>query len=599
MFSYLRPEAQPTAGLRLHLTEGQRWAYTLDWTAKTSGQITGAQDTRAVAMETRLSGELLLEVITPHTEGALVAVSLSRLDRFDFWMQGQSTQPDLVTLREALVGKPAFVEFDGRGRVAGLAFPPDASAPLRATLRAVVLELGITLPDQSLTDWPAEEPNTVGTLTTHYVATGNELVRTPVHYLTLDAVPGTLDGTESLSGQAELSLETDGTIRSLHDVQHVHYRRPGQSDDALDSSWTFLLGRTATVPEGAVAKAPTVLTPEPLRGLIGDEGLLARRDVRQAKEMSPELLALTIERFERGTHPGHSFLVSAGAYLRLHPEALPELLAQFASTTLSVKGRGLVLDVLAEAGDAPAQAAMREALTTPAARTTPVSYSQLSQRFSFVLHPTAESIDFLAEEARRSRIAGDLQSAQGPVVALGSSVRRLEEHGDSALARTANDRLRAELETIRNGTTLQKRGMLAALGNTARADNLDAILSFAKDPDSLVRDQVASSLRSVDSPQAREALLSFAAEGSSAITISAFSSLRRQTLTARDWDALVQLARDGRTPASADGSLVDLVREHRVEAGAAGREILIALLRRNQGGENDLAQIIEALLAQG
>ena len=599
-FSWFNPAAvlPPPVGPRVHFQPGQRWAYELDWAAKTSGQLAGAQDASSVGLETHLTGELLLEVVTPHPEGALLAVSLSRIDRFDFAMQGQAAEPELEAVRTALVAHPAFVELDGRGRVRGLAFDPSASAPLRATLRAVVLELGFTLPQQANAEWDADEPNTLGTLSAHYVGSATDFVRTPGRYLTLDAVPGVLTGTEALSGKATLCLDADGTLRSLEDVQHVHYRRPGQAADALDSSWTFLLHRTPGIPAGAQATAPALLTPEPLQGTVGDEGLVARRDARQARDMNPELLALTIHRFEHGTRPGHTFLVSAGAYLRLHPEALPELLLQFSSVDLTLKGRGLMLDVMAEAGDARAQAAMREALGAPAAHTKG-DYSQLAQRFSFVRRPTAESIDFLAQEARRSREAGDLEGAQGPVVALGSSVRRLQERGDLERAHAANAQLRAELDVAKTGTSLQKRGVLAALGNAARPENLEAILGFAHDPDSLVRDQVASALRSVDSPLAREALLTLAAEGTTAVTTSALDALRRQTLTTQDWDALARLAREGTTPASSDGTLLALVREHRAEAGPAGREILQALLQRNQGGDNDLAQIIEALLAQG
>lgn len=152
---------------------------------------------------------------------------------------------------------------------------------------------------------------------------------------------------------------------------------------------------------------------------------------------------------------------------------------------------------------------------------------------------------------------------------------------------------------MKDGTPLQKRGILAALGNTARAQNAEAILGFAHDPDLQVRDQVAGALRQIDSAAARSTLLAFAAEGSTLLSISAFSSLRGQSLDATDWAQLARIAREGKTPIAADSNLVELVRARRTEAGASGREILQVLQRRNKGGENDLGQIIEQLLAEG
>ncbi len=595
----IHPEGAPAASPpRLHFVAGQQWAYQLDWQAQTSGQITGGPDSRAVGMQSHVEGALQLEVVSAHPEGAQLAVRFSTLERFDFSMQGQAVSQDLAAVRADLVGQPAYFELDGRGRVSSLAFPPAASPTLRATMRAVVLELGFTLPEQTAPAWDAAEPNGLGSLRAHYVRSGSELVRTPIAYTRLDAAPGEVSGPQELSGHTVFALDPEGGLYSVEDEQRVTYRRSAGDEPSVSAHWSFMLHRTAAF-VGAVAAAPADLSAQPLQGTIADQGLSARRDARLAKQMSLELLALTVERFEAGTRPGHEFLVRAGAFLRLHPEANAALVAQFCSPTLTVKGRGLVLDILVEAGDLPAQAAMREALADPAAHGRSTDYSKLVQRFTFVADPSPESIDFLASEARRARQSGDLLAGQGAVVALGSSVRRLQDGGDLARAQTTNDRLRQELEAVKDGTPLQKRGILAALGNTARAENVDAIVGFAHDSDLQVRDQVASALRQIDSTAARSTLLSLAAEGSTLLSISAFSSLRGQSLDATDWAQLARLAREGKTPIAADGNLVDLVRARRAEAGASGREILQVLQRRNRGGENDLGLIIEQLLAEG
>ena len=590
--------AQSPVAPRLRFEAGQRWAYELDWSAQTSGQMPSGAEQGAMGLKTHLQGIVWLEVLAPHADGAQLAVSLAQIERFDFELQGQAANPDLAATRAVLEGQRAIVELDERGRVQALSFAQDASPTVRATLRSLVLQLGFVIPEKLDTPSVNDEPSTLGTVTAYSVASATQIVRTPQQYTALDAAPGPITGMQTLSGRATILLDAQGGLLAVDDVQHLVYVRAGQTEPALDASWTFMLHRTHAI-TGTPKPVPAQLTGQKLNGLIGDEGLEARRDSRMSAEMSMELLSETLERFERGTPPGHEFLVRAGAFLRIHPEALAELVAQFASPTLSGKGRGLLLDVMVEAGDAPAQAAMRAVLGSAPAHESSQIASRLMQRFSFLRQPNAESIDFLAAEAQRARQSGDLAAAQGAVVALGSCVRSLEQRGELGLAEQTNARLRAEVREARNGTSLQKRGALAALGNAARAENLETIVDLAHDEDPLVRDQVAAALRSVDSPRARSTLLELASEGSTAITLSALSSLNSQTLAPTDWQQLAELVSAGKMPASADGALLRLVLDKRAEAGSSGRQILLMIVSRGGGAENDLIQRAEQALAEG
>lgn len=598
MFSFSALEAGPGSAPRLRFEEGQRWAYELDWSAQTSGQMPSGSGQNAMGVQTHLKGIVWLEVLAPRPEGAQLAVSFDRIDNFDLALQGQAANPDLAATRAMLEGQRAIIELDERGRVRSLSFAQGSSHTVRATLRSLVLQLGFVVPEKLGTPAIADEPSTLGTVTAHSVASQTEVVRTPQQYTALDAAPGSLTGAQRLSGRATLFIDAHGGLLAIDDEQHLVYTRPGQTEPAVDARWTFKLRRTHAL-TGMPKPVPVHLTAQTLSGLIHDEGLQARRDVRLATEMSLELLSLTVDRFERGTPVGHEFLVHAGAFLRLHPEALAELVEQFASPALSAKGRGLLLDVMVEAGDAAAQGAMRTALSSAPARETAQSASRLVQRFSFLRQPTAESVDFLAAEALRARQSGDLTFAQGAVVALGSCVRNLEQRGEFALAEQTNSKLRAEVREARDGTSLQKRGALAALGNAARPENVETILDLAHDSDPLVRDQVAAALRSVDSPRARSTLLELASEGSTAIAISALGSLKHQTFASADWQQLAELVSTGKLPVSADGALLRLVLERWAEAGLSGRQILLVIVSRGGGAENDLIARAEQVLAGG
>ena len=122
------------------------------------------------------------------------------------------------------------------------------------------------------------------------------------------------------------------------------------------------------------------------------------------------------------------------------------------------RGRGLILDLLVETGSGPAQKAMREAPGSKEARAQPEAFSSLVQRFSFARAPDRETVDLLQSTYETAKTNGWTTAAEGAVVAPGSTVQSLTEQGNEALS---------------------------------------------SDKDALVRDQVATSLRSVDSPDAR------------------------------------------------------------------------------------------------
>jgi hypothetical protein len=437
----------------------------------------------------------------------------------------------------------------------------------------------------------------VGTARVQYRRDGEQLHRSLRAFESLDAVPDpALDGQQALSGGARLVLDEEGALESLTDQGDVRYTRRGATEPALAAGWSFTLERLRQERFDAAALRARAQTPEQAFSQpVADAELGTRRDARLAQGLSVDSLLQDIHGFEAGQRPSHELLVKAGAFLRLHPEACVELVRRFQSPELSVKGRGLILDMLAQAGDGPAQAAIRSALETPAAQERPRDFSILAQRFTFVVAPEPESAEFLVRQLDRARGAGDVTSAQGAAVALGSTVRRLTELGQEDAARRYGARLRHELEYARDPG--MQRGLLAALGNAARVEDVDAIRAHAGSNEPLVRDQVASSLRHLNTPAARETLLALATDAHATVAISVFSSLRTQTLEARDWATLARVVQSGKTPIAADAALLTLVREKREAAGPHGDAILAVLLARNGGGDNDLADVIRQMLA--
>jgi hypothetical protein len=578
----------------------QRLVYALSWSAKTSGEVAPGKNGEAksteLSLESSVEGEITLQLAGRAAGMAQVALTLSRLDKLSFGMDGHATAGDPAAAR-GLLGQTAFLSIDDRGRVQSVAFPPQMAADARLALRSIALELGYTLPEVDEDTWEAEEADALGQARMRYRAAGNELAREPISFTALDAVPGALDGAQRISGGALLGLDAAGLPLSIEETIDAAYTRKGGTMPAIHSTWTFTLRRTgqATASSAALAAAVLQATARPLRAAIEDPDRDHRRDVRMSREMTLGKVLDIVGEYESGARPDHEFLVRAAAFLRLHPEAIGAVVSRFRDPGLTVRGRGFILDVLVETGSGPAQKGMREALQLPQASEKRTDFGMLVQRFTFVREPDAESVAFLEKTYEADKRNADPSAAQGTAVALGAVVKHLAAMHQDAAAREVNERLRAELRGA-PGPALRA-ALVSALGNAARPEDVADISAVAGDPDGRVRNEAAHALRSVDSEQARQTLLSLAADSSAAVATQALGSLSQQSLGDSDWSALSDLAASGKTPSSSDPALLNLVRSRNPPSDQS-RRILTALLARNRGGDNDLPVIIRGLLAK-
>ncbi|MBS2022706.1 MAG: hypothetical protein JST92_09870 [Deltaproteobacteria bacterium] len=604
-FSRSGPTPRPTAsaasrrGARVLWPEGKRYLYSLSWRAKTAGEISPGKDAQTnqdLTLESSIEGEIALERASGSSSHAVVALSWTRLDHATFGAQGQEAQGDLKQLSAQLVDQVAFLDIDDRGRVNDIAFPTEMNPSVRAILRSVALELRYTLPELEVAEWEATERDSLGELAVKYKSGAKELAREAVKYLQLDAVHGPLTGPQELRGGAMLTLDENHLLTNLQEAFSAVYTRPQGTSPAIQSAWTFTLARTGA--QAARTDLEQILKRTKSQAIaqqVDDPDREHRRDVHMAEGMTPDRLLLTMDRFEGGTKLEHDFLMKAAAYLRLHPEELGSLEDKFKSSALTVRGRGLILDVLAQTGSTEAQASMRTMLSTDAARAKPRDFSILVQRFTFVLAPERGSIEFLEKEYAQAAHNANIPAAQGTVVALGSAVRRLDGQQDHALAGEVNERLRRELREAK--TPEMKGALVAALGNAGRAEDVPDLVAVAADPDARVRGQVASALRTVDSKEARAGLLSMITDPSTMVASTALGSLQKQTLGDDDWRSLADTVKGGKTTVMSDSAMVDLIKSKGKER-PEGREVLSYLLTRQNSPDSDLPAIIRDLLKE-
>ena len=593
----LRPTAKSDRSVissRLSWPQKARSIYALSWETQTSGLVLPEQGNGAVPrgleMHSRLDGEVAIEAI----DANLVALSFARVDHHEVSLQGQKADDGLDT--KLLEQSRAYLSFTADGTIGELRYDDAAPPAVRQALRGLALQIQFTHPTGDSDHWEAVEPVAGGALRMRYHRDGAQLVREPAAIERIDSNPEKLDGKAELGGSATFRL-ANGAIEEIDDRMNWSFTRKGDPAPLMATHYTFHLVRKRGESFDAVAlkKALPHGDGQSLSAIPGDEGLDARRDGRLAKEMSVDKLLTTIDHFEQGARPGHEFVVRAGAYLRLHPEAVKDLLTRFDDPGTTFKGRGLVLDVMVAGGDANAQNAMRTALSSKIAHEKPGDYGVLVQRFTLLDEPLPDSEKFLEAQYRQAKSGDDLHARQGLAATLGAVADRLAHEGQPDLARQANALLVSELESAK--TPALKRALLAGLGNAKRSDDLKLISSFAGDEDAQVRAEAAAALRGIDDASARSTLLGMLSDRQGTVAQTAMDALGNQTLSRTDWETLSDLAQTGRVSSASDARLVRLIRERREGAGPEGGAILRAILSRNSGGENTLGGEIEHLLS--
>jgi hypothetical protein len=540
IFFLRAPRSAAPVGWRFAFPAGHEWVYDVAWHGQQSAQVTkdeGAQGSADLDAELTLRGY-------GQSEGAWrVGARLGGFRKHSLKVLGAEAIRDDAAAHEAFDGHEALVEIEPNGKVRAVYFQPGDPALFKHVMQWLVTQLQVTIADDK--EWTAEEAGPFGLSTVKYVA-GEELVRTRVAYTRLDAAPAAR-AHHTVEGATRIKLTQAGQLDSL----------------VLDEKLTAQ-GALASLHLEAKLRATMqveALTP-PVAGA-------ERREPGQlvvAADMNERLLdqrvdGLTIEevledlsRFgEIGDSPElNKWVWRASGLLALHPELAREL--QVPYKTAGHNARGLILDVLAGAGNPECQSVMRKLLDDPKAREQgTAAYVEHLQRISQLGAPQKETVQF-AWKSYTQAPNKDVKWASA--YAVGSTVRHLADT-DPALAKEIDRQLRDEARRAR--TTEEQAMLVRALGNAATADDLPVILDASTAEDAEVRRASASALRLADGDDAMQALLKLATDKEVAVQAAALASLDRHNLSSSDLSKLAQVVLAGGIDDVVEGLLVNLL----------------------------------------
>jgi HEAT repeat protein len=530
-------------------------------------------------------------------EAQVVGLRFTDLQRHALTMLGQAVLTDAEAARAALVGPEALATLSPLGALESLQ-PPEGVDPLfRHLARAVLAEIQVvTDADPEAATWRVEEVTPLGRATVDYTrlpaSPGSDLValeKVRAGYVRLDALPLGTAADRVETGGALVARLRDGRLDSLlgdetlsalaADGRAVLEARTQLSLKLVD------VGRFDPRADAAtLAARPRVSADGPDASPALERRLLEAR----VDGLTMESLVDTVLEFgDGGTMPDHNrWLWRATGLLTLHPERCAELVAMFGDPNLTPAARGLLADLLANAGHPQAQAALRRMLDDDAARRDAAGPALL-QRAALLESPTAETLDWAI--ARMDQDEGALGEAA--LVTVGALVGQRALQGDTEGAADANSRLLSRLESAK--TPRARELAVLALGNAGLPQNLPRLAALARDPEPDVRSAVATALRKTPTDEARGTLIGLLTDADDEVQRAAGRGVARQTL---DADALAVIAAGVATgeirPAAWPGLLTALS----AMPGDAGARAVLGAMLRVPGLDPMLAERIRGLI---
>lgn len=285
-----------------------------------------------------------------------------------------------------------------------------------------------------------------------------------------------------------------------------------------------------------------------------------------------------------GLMPEHrEWLWRVTGLMKLDPEMAAALAALFHDPELGPRGRALIVDLLANVGDAPAQAALRELLGSAAVRERG-EYRELAQRAILLESAELETAELFADQLLELR--GDEWGAAA--VALGATSRGLEADDAASV-------LSPLLTACERGCSDRTRqDALLGLGNAGVEETLGVVRDVLDGEHSEETRAVAvHALRHVRSDEAREVLIEQSVGSARQVRIEALRALAHQELSheqARDWVELTGQVRWSHNEMGALLNAIDAV-------GVMHPALALAALERLRASEQVQGQVRARIMA--
>lgn len=583
------PMASPVAtSLQFRFPRGRSWTYRLDYSADSRVQLAGQGKQASLAGQVHLTGDLVLRGHGARGAVQQVGLRLENLSQHSLRVLGQELLPDAAAVEAVFHGREALLDVDPDGVVRAVSFLEDDPSLFKNTVQSLVGELQVVLREGAT--WSVEEPTSRGRARTEYSlrdedAEAVRLFKRRVEYVELRGLGQ--GGTVRLDSRFEADVAREGVLERVDGEETVE--RLGTDGDVSAASHvrvSLVRGATGRFEADKAPVVAAVLQRLAPGTMVVDPKVRAQMLTQQVDGMTADRLFTLLEQFANtGTLPDHNhFLLQATGLLEQQPELCARMVELFRRPTLQVKGRALLLDLLAGTGTPEAQVALVQALSSQEA-TGDARYGMLLGRLSLVSNPTADTVRFAQKTYASTE--GALRVAS--TYTLGSTAGALYRQEQSPEAWAAVQRLAEDLRASK--APEEQAHLLMALGNAGVVEQAEVIAGYAGSTSPEVRRASAKALRKIATPEATMTLLSLAADTQSPVQATAMESLGRRPLDTGLLMDLRDLALNGGVKVENYHVFVSLVAPYLESEPDVVRELLRHLLTQDVPDRQVLTRI--------
>ncbi|GHG87232.1 HEAT repeat domain-containing protein [Comamonas sp. JC664] len=565
-------------------TVGEERTYHFVWNdlQRIAFTVPGGEELQRFDGVMNLDGELTLQALEVREDGARLRLALKRLSQHEVTFSGQSLLPDAAALQEHLPeSASAWLELNGQGALVGVRYS-DAEPPMfRQFTQSLAAELFPTeLRDAA--EWTAVESTHLGQVEASFQFQDERarLTRRRTRYQSLRAASQVPTFQQQLSSLTQFDRDPDGflaavSLNEILDATHTD-GRPLLSR-RVRLRLTFSTRQQKPLPPlvetKSIVRAPSQLVFE------GDEERALATS--QAAGMTVDLMleALASANDPSAVGDAGTFARRAIAALKLEPHRTGELGALFKRPGVAPAMRELMLDLLAGAGHAEAQAVLRELIVSKEAREHPGAHAMMVQRAGFFKAPEPETGRLLARMNAEARASGDVGTERASAYALGAVVSHLPAGSPEAaeFLRPLEDAL------LQADSPEALEHSLRALGNSGSERVLDLASPHLRDASPTVRAAAASALRSAPQDAATGLLLeALSSETERAVQAVYLDALNGRTLGGAELERLSVWVISGGLAVGADAPLLNVLSARMDDSDAVLRMLQALSLRPGQ-----------------
>jgi hypothetical protein len=580
---------------RVAWARGVRHVYDVRWEASSRSSIPGLS--APVDGSARFDVELSLGAIGEADGRTILAARVGRVREHALRVMGSDALPSHDDARAAFDGREAFVGVAPDGTFDAVYFAKGSPKAFEHVTTALVSQMQVVGAGDDRASWSTHEASLGGASTVRYAVRSIEpevvWTRARERYDSLLALPDCDGCAQSLDDRGSVTLDRAGVLRGVDDEETLGVTRADApalaSRSAFHAAW--LRSEPFEAPTGVTLDLAALDVRRP--GQVTETAAAARSS--GGLERDEMIQGLRFYDTARSLDP--TFVARAAALVTERPELCAELADAVADPTMGAAGRALALDVLASAETGAAQAAMRRALASPAAKSDGASYAMLLQRFAVLEKPHPESARFVADAFDVARARGDRPTRDAAAYTMGAMAKSLARSGDDPpLARSLDAKLRRGLDGA--ATPRDRATYLTALGNVGDPGDVAAIEAYAKSDDPAVRAATANALRAATAPDARATVLSLVGDADAEVQTIALGALDAQPISRADYGAVTSQVTSGNVAPANEAGLVTFVAKHADVAPDAARDALVALLSSARiRGDRALMARIKVLLA--